>query len=306
MHSDELVVTAATVRSLVDSQLPHLAGLTLARLPVSGSSNALFRLGDELLVRLPRQPGGSTIIAKEAEYLPLIASSIPVLLPEVVALGAPDLGYPERWSVVRWIDGQLPAVPVPPRPQATLLALDLAEAVGGLRSAVVPVAALGDSTLRSYRARPVRAVDTDVRQYLSDCRAVPDLPLDLDACEKFWTDAVNLPEPPSDRPAGWVHGDLLAENLLLREGRLAAVLDFGALAVGEPSVDLIGAWELFGPADRAVFRDALGIDDAEWARGRAWAFAIAVMTFPYYWRTMPQRCAHRLVMARAVLSDHLS
>ncbi|MEO6881823.1 MAG: aminoglycoside phosphotransferase family protein [Mycobacteriaceae bacterium] len=306
MHSDELVVTADTVRSLIDSQLPHLAGLPLARLPVSGSSNVLFRLGDELLVRLPRQPGGSTIIAKEAKYLPLIASSVRVLLPEVVALGAPGVGYPECWSVVRWIDGQLPAVPVPPSPQATLLALDLAEVVGGLRSAVVPVAALGDSTLRSYRARSVRAVDTDVRQYLSDCRAVPDLPLDLDACERVWTDAVNVPEPPSDRPASWVHGDLLAENLLLHEGRLAAVLDFGALAVGEPSVDLVGAWELLGAEDRAVFRDALGIDDAEWARGRAWALAIAVMTFPYYWRTMPQRCADRLVMARAVLSDHLS
>lgn len=306
LHADELVVTADTVRALVDRQLPHLAGLPLTHLPASGSSNVLFRLGDELLVRLPRQPGGSTSINKEATYLPLLAPSIPVPLPEVVALGAPDVGYPERWSVVRWIDGQLPAVPVPAGPDATRLAQDLAEVAAGLRSAVVPGAALPDPFLRSYRAGSVRAIDADVRQCLSDCRALVDLPLDLDGCERLWTDATNLPEPPGDSAVSWVHGDLLAENLLLRGGRLAAVLDFGGLALGDPSVDLIAAWELFGAEDRAVFRSTLDVDDAEWARGRAWALAVAIMTFPYYWRTMRQRCDDRLVMVRAVLADDLA
>ncbi len=101
----------------------------------------------------------------------------------------------------------------------------------------------------------------------------------------------------------WFHGDLNAENLLVRKGRLAAVLDFGGLAVGDPTIDLLPAWEVLDAPARAVFRDATGVDEATWLRGRGWALALAVMTFPYYWGTMPQRCASRLAMARSVLAD---
>lgn len=304
MHDDELVVTDDMVRELIDRQFPRFSALQLTRLPTSGSSNVLFRLGDELLVRLPREPGGSFTIDKEANYLPLLTSSISVQLPVIVAIGEPDVDYPERWSVVRWIDGQTPAVPVSPGPDATRLTLDLAEMVAELHSTVVPRAAHADPALSSYRGGPIGAMDTDIRQYLTDCRAIPDLQLDLDACDRFWTEVMSVPEPPSESAPRWIHADLLAENVLLRGGRLGAVLDFGGLALGDPSVDLIVAWELLSADDRAVFRSTLDIDDAAWAQGRAWAFAIAVMTFPYYWHTLPQRCAHRLGMVRAVLDDH--
>src|SRR6185437_11262101 len=135
---------------------------------------------------------------------------------------------------------------------------------------------------------------------------IPDLPLDLAAGERFWDAAMALPDPPGGSRPCWIHTDLVAENILLSDDRLAAVLDFGALALGHPSVDLIAAWELFDADNREVFRSALGVDAVDWARGRAWAFAIAVMTFPYYWQTMPTRCAHRLVMATAVLDDYAS
>jgi aminoglycoside phosphotransferase (APT) family kinase protein len=99
----------------------------------------------------------------------------------------------------------------------------------------------------------------------------------------------------------WFHGDVVAENLLVRGGRLAALLDFGGLAVGDPVVDLVVAWELLDPEARRTFRDAMGVDESRWAVARGWALALAVMTFPYYWTTMPERCANRLAMARAVL-----
>ncbi|MBA3233318.1 MAG: phosphotransferase [Propionibacteriales bacterium] len=101
----------------------------------------------------------------------------------------------------------------------------------------------------------------------------------------------------------WYHGDLLAENLLVRDGRLAAVLDFGGLSIGDPTVDLVAAWEILDPAARELLRTSLGLDDATWLRARAWALALAVMTFPYYSRTMPARCANRLAMARALLDE---
>lgn len=192
-----------------------------------------------------------------------------------------------------------------PRPVRTPpLALDLAAVVAELRSAAVPPAAHADPALDSYRCGPLRAIDSGIRQYLHNCRAIPELGLDLDACDRFWTEAMSVAEPPHDSALRWVHGDLLAENLLLGDVRLAAILDFGGLALGDPCVDLIAAWELLSVDDRALFWSTLDIDHAEWARGRAWAFAIAVMTFPYYWRTLPRRCAHRLGMVHAVLDDH--
>lgn len=146
------------------------------------------------------------------------------------------------------------------------------------------------------------ALDAQIRQYLTECRGLTDLPLDLDACLEIWTEAVTLPAPgAADR---WVHADLVAENLLVRDDRLAAVLDFGGLAVGDPSVDLIVAWEVLGPGARQTFRSNLGVDDLTWRRGRGWALAIAVMTFAYYWDSMPARCAARLAMAHQVLADH--
>ncbi|HET7356131.1 MAG TPA: phosphotransferase [Nocardioidaceae bacterium] len=188
LHDGELLIDVPLVRALVDRDLPGCASLPLRPLAASGSSNALFRLGDELLVRLPRQPGGSAAIAKEARWLPVVAPLLPVPVPEVVIVGEPGPGYPEAWSVVRWIDGTVPTV-VGDAPGSTTdgLAEDLAAVVLALREAAVPRAAFTDPELCGYR------------------------------------------------------GDLLAENLLVRDGRRAAVLDFGGLGVGDPTVDLVAA-----------------------------------------------------------------
>ncbi len=302
LHEDEIEIDLPLVRALVDRALPDLAGRLLRPLDASGSSNALFRLGDDLLVRLPRQPGGSETIAKEARWLPYVAPALPVAVPRIVAVGEPDLGYPERWSVVCWIDGGVPTVPVGPGVAAGELARDLAGVVGALGGLAVPPDALTDPALRWYRGEPLAAMDATTRQYLADCRRLPGLDLDLDACLRLWEAAIAL-TCAGEAVARWFHGDLLAENLLLREGRLAAVLDFGGLSVGDPTVDLIVGWEVLDPSGREVFRSILGVDEVTWLRGRAWALAIAVMTFPYYWHTMPDRCAARLAMARAVLAD---
>lgn len=299
LHEDEIGIDLPLVRALVDRALPQLAGHPLRPLAASGSSNALFRLGDDLLIRLPRQPGGSATIAKEARWLPHVAPALTVEVPVTVAVGRPDLGYPEQWSVVRWIEGGTPDEPVGPGE----LARDLAGVVGALGRLAVPDDAFTDPALRWYRGEPLAAMDDDLRHYLANCRTLPGLDLDLDACLRVWDAAVALPGAGEAAPARWLHGDLVGENLLLRDGRLAAVLDFGGLSVGEPTVDLVVGWDVLDPAGRALFRSLLGVDEVTWLRGRAWALALAVMTFPYYWHTMPGRCASRLAMARAVLAD---
>ena len=297
MHEDEIAIDGTLVRRLVDGARPEFADRSLRPLEASGSTNALFRLGADLLVRLPRQPGGSDTIAKEARWLPHLAAALPVAVPEVVAVGEPDFGYPEQWSIVRWIDGQTPD----PAMTTERTARDLAAVVGALREAPVPAAALDDPALCWYRGAPVAVTDVSTRRNLADCRRLSTLELDLDACERVWDAAMALPAPAVE--SHWLHGDLLAENLLVQDDRLAGVIDFGALTVGDPTVDLIVAWEVLNSSERAVFRSVLDVDEVTWLRGRAWALAIAVMTFPYYWQTMPERCTARLAMARAVLDD---
>ena len=306
LHDDEFLIDLVLVRALVDRALPEWSSLPLSRLLASGSSNALFRLGDELLIRLPRQPGGTATIEKEARWLPRIGPLLPVSVPEVVAVGEPDLGYPERWSVVRWLEGEVPTVSDPasdaaPTPNA--LALDLAAVVTALRDIAVPRSARADPQLRWYRGAPLGSMDDTTRRYVAECRDISGLDLDLDAAVRVWEAAMALPKKGPRSTPQWYHGDLSAENLLVRDGRLAAVLDFGGLAVGDPTVDLVVAWEVLDPASREVFRRAVGVDETSWLRGRAWALSLALGTFPYYWSTMPERCASRLAIVRSVLAD---
>ena len=313
LHDDELRVDVRLVRALVDRALPEYASLPLSPLDSSGSSNALFRLGDEFLVRLPRQPGGSTTIEKEARWLPQIGPLLPVSVPEIVAIGERGLDYPERWSVVRWIDGNVPTV-VDPRSEVVAArgslapALDLAAMVTALHAIVVPPSALADPSLRSYRGAPLAAQDMQTRRAIEACREISDLDLDLDldAALQVWEQAMTLPGIERVATPRWYHGDLLAENLLVRDGRLTAVLDFGGLAVGDPTVDLIVAWEVLDTASRDVFRQAVGADDPTWFRGQAWALTLALGTFPYYWVTMPDRCASRLAIARSIIAEATS
>ncbi len=303
LHTDELPVPESLVRRMVADQLPDLAGVPVRRLGASGSSNHLFRLGQDLLVRLPRQAGGSATILKEARWVAHVGAALPVAVPEILAVGEPAHGYPEHWSVVCWVEGERPtAAASGPRPR-DLLARDLAAVVQGLRELEVPPEARDDEALHWYRGEPLTAIDEDIRAYAEQCRSIPELGLDVDAVLRVWNEAVAAAAQRPPPEAHWLHGDLLAENLLVRDDRLAAVLDFGGLGVGDPAVDLIAAWEILDAEGRDVFRTEAGIDDRTWVLGRAWALAVSVMTFPYYWRTMPERCAGRLALAREVLKD---
>lgn len=309
LHDDELPIDLNLVRDLVADADPTWRDLPLSRLAASGSTNALFRLGDELLVRLPRQPGGSETVEKEARWQPLLAAALPVQVPEIVHVGAPAHGYPESWSVVRWIEGRTPTPWFPngaageARPA---LAAGLAAVIADLRATAVPQEAMRDAALQWYRGEPLELLADETRTNLHECRDLEGLELDVDQALRTWNELLER-QSSGERVTAWLHADLLAENLLvgddLPDAPLVAVLDFGALTVGDPSVDLIGLWELLGPRDRQRVRRQLDMDDATWARGQGWALAIAAMTFPYYWRTMPDRCAARLAMLRQVLAD---
>jgi len=306
LHDDEIPLDVDLVRKLIDGQFPHYASLPLRRLGASGSTNVLFRLGEDLLVRLPRQPGGGSGIDKEQRWLPTISHRLPVTVPQTVVLGEPADRFDERWSITRWLEGELPEVWVPGQPSVSsksILAADLADVLIALGDIDVPPAAAADPNLRWYRGRALSEYDSYMQRTVVQCRSIEDLELDFGLVSRVWKEALSLPGASEAGPDRWYHSDLVAENLLLVDDRLVSVLDFGGLAVGDPTIDLHGAWELFDPPARDVFRTRLGVDDAQWLRGRAWALAIALGALAYYWNTMPGRRRDRLAMARSVLAD---
>jgi aminoglycoside phosphotransferase (APT) family kinase protein len=306
IHKNELPIDHALVRRLIDNQFPQYSTLPLSQLGASGSTNILFRLGDEYLVRLPRQPESGASVKKEQRWLAMFKDRLPVEIPTILALGEPDLGYSETWAISSWLEGSLPLVCNPDDPIKTErvnIAHDLANVLLTFRSIEVPAAAVNAPELRLYRGGALKHLDQPMRQNIETCRSFDELEIDLDAVLDIWNRAMKLPGVATVNSTNWYHGDLVAENLLLRRGGLVGVLDFGGLGVGDPTIDLHGAWELLDAPALEVFRERVNVDDAEWLRGRAWALTVGMMTFEYYRHTMPGRVRDRLAMVRSVIAD---
>lgn len=308
LHEDELDVDEHLVRRLLGTLASAgvYADLPLRRFDATGSTNALFRLGTDLLVRVPRQPGGTETIEKERRWVPYVAPHLPASVPEIIEVGDPGFGYPEKWSVVRFLEGDRPVVPVEGESPRHDLAAELAAVVAALGTLVVPREARRDPALQWYRGRPLASLDGDMQAFLRDSRGLvghPDFVVDLGAVEAAWAETMRLPEARRAKEARWYHGDLNAENLLVREGHLVAVLDFGGLSVGDPTIDLVVAWQLLDRPARITFREALAVDDVTWSLARGWALVLAMMVTPYYWDTMRERCLRGQHMAREALAD---
>ncbi len=289
MHDDEVAIDDALVRRLVQTQLPRWADLPLARVLSSGTDNALFRLGRDLVVRLPRIHWAVDDVDTEQVWLPRLEPQLPVAIPEPVAMGEPALGYPWRWSVYTWIEGSNPSRDDLARPDE--LAADIASFVTALRR-IDPSGAPA-----AGRGVPLRDRDSLTRAAIAELGAE----IDAVAVTAAWDAA--LAAAPWSGPPVWVHGDLSPGNLLLRDDRLHAVIDFGCLGTGDPAVDLLPAWNLLPVEARPEFRAALDVDDATWARGRGWALSVALVALPYYARRSPAIADRERRVVAEVLAD---
>ncbi|MEV8515348.1 aminoglycoside phosphotransferase family protein [Dactylosporangium sp. NPDC051484] len=269
MHEGEPPTDAELVRALVEAQFPQWAGLSVASVASTGTDNAIYRLGDALSVRLPRLPGATGQIELERRWLPRLAPHLPAEVPDPVAVGAPALGYPFAWAVYRWIDGANPGGPD-----------GLAEPLTDFIAALRRIDTAGGPPARPG-ARGASLRGKDMSAWI-DALAGDYDPAVLTAVWEADRSAPDWPGPPV-----WLHGDLHAGNLLLRDGTLGAVLDWSCLAVGDPAADLIPAWLLLDAAQRDAFRSRLGADEDTWRRGRAWAFAMSLAALPYYRTTNP-------------------
>lgn len=279
MHPDEIDTDVHLVGRLLAAQFPQWANLPIERVPSAGTDNALYRLGDDMVVRLPRIHWAGGGVDKDFRWLPLLASLLPLSIPVPVAKGTPAEGYPWGWGVYPWLEGENPAVGRIPNPDS--LASELAQFVKALHR----VDLAGGPP--AGRGVPLAMRDEPTRTALAALHGM----IDTDAVTAEWDAALEIPSW-SGHPV-WVHGDPAPGNLLLQGSRLTGVIDWGGLGVGDPACDLIVAWNLLPANVRNIFRAEMGVDDATWERGRGWALSVALIQLPYYKDTKPPACGQR-------------
>ncbi|RKN40703.1 aminoglycoside phosphotransferase family protein [Micromonospora endolithica] len=262
-------IDVALVRRLVARQFPRWAHLPVRPVAYGGWDNRTFHLGADLTVRLPSAAGYALQVGKEQRWLPFLASRLPLPVPVPVAAGAPDEDYPWPWSVRRWIDGDTAAVGRVG--DTTAFAVALAGFLTALRD-VEATDGPGAGPHSAGRGGPLTSYEEDTRRAVD---ALGDR-IPSDAVLAIWEAALAARWT---GPPVWFHGDVAPGNLLVRDGRLAAVIDFGCCGVGDPACDTVIAWTFLAGSARAAFRRTLGVDDATWARGRGWALWKSLITY---------------------------
>ncbi len=276
------------VQALLRAEAAELAALPLTRLSNTGSDNALYRLGAEFVVRLPRFADAARRLGVELDWLPRLAD-LPIAVPTVVVAGSPNDVYPFRWAVLRWLDG-IDAWEARQHDGwfGPVLGVDLAAVVQQLRGMSVEDAPAREP---GERGGPLRPLDGRVRWWLDQADGL----VDTKAVCRVWEQCL---EGADDKIAPvLLHGDLIPGNLLVAGGRLTTVLDWGGLGAGDPAQDLDPAWSVLDEAGAAAFREALDVDEASWLRARGFALEQAIGGVIHY---APRRHPLGSVMQRTL------
>ena len=268
LHNDEIDINAALVKQLLASQFPGWADLRLRVLSGAGTDNAMYKLGDDKVVRLPRTARSATNIDKERLWLPKLAPCLPISIPTILGKGSPAATYPLPWLIYRWLEGQTPN---------TESMLDRHLAAIDLGNFVVEMKKISSvNGPKSKRGQPLSTRDEETRFAITSLTDTYDVSVLID----MWESALTSPLW-SEAPV-WIHGDLHAGNVLTQNHRVTAVVDFGSAGVGDPACDMMVAWTLLTPETRQIFRSIVQPDHATWARGRGWALTFGIVAYPYY------------------------
>jgi aminoglycoside phosphotransferase (APT) family kinase protein len=295
MHTDEVDIDIFLVRKLLATQFPQWANLPIYPVISAGTDNAIFRLGDDLSVRLPRIQNATRQVDKEHQWLPRLAPHLPLVVPAPVAKGTPGEGYPWQWSIYQWLEGENATVDrISDTDQA---ARDLAHFIAALQQ-IDPKGGPLPGSHNSFRGEALAMRDAETREAITSLRQK----IDDKTATAIWKSALRATA--WDKTSVWIHGDLSPLNLLVEYGSVSAVIDFGCLGIGDPACDLQIAWNLLTSQARDIFRSALQIDDAMWTRGRGWALSVALIALPYYQITNPLLASISQHTIDEVLADY--
>jgi aminoglycoside phosphotransferase (APT) family kinase protein len=265
---EKAAITPELVSRLVAAQFPRWADLPVTPVELDGWDNTTFRLGEDLAVRLPSADWYVAQVDKEHRWLPILAPQLPLPIPRPLAKGIPGSGFPRPWSVYRWLAGQYATMDRVR--DLSRFATDLADFLAALYR-IDPADGPEPGENNFFRGGPLTIYDTETREAISALKAE----IDTAGATEVWDAALAATW---HGPAVWIHGDVTAANLLVVDGRLSAVVDFGCSAVGDPACDLTMAWTFFSGDSREVFRNGLSLDESTWARGRGWALWKALIT----------------------------
>lgn len=287
-------IDAALVKRLLAAQFPQWSDLPVRPVEVDGWDNRTYRVGDSLTARLPTAPGYVPAVAKENAWLPRLAPSLPVAVPPILGEGVPGEGYPFPWSVRGWLDGETAAreriddmAQFAVSVAEFILALQRCDTTGG------PLA--GEHSW--YRGASPAYYDEETRR----CLAALAGRVDTDKAAVVWEAA--LAAEWRGEPV-WFHGDIASGNLLVADGKLTAVIDFGTSGVGDPACDLVIAWGMFSGESREAFRHTVAQDAATWARARGWLLWKCLLTLSGNIDTDPERAAFDQRLIAEVIADH--
>jgi aminoglycoside phosphotransferase (APT) family kinase protein len=292
------------VRRLLVAQFPEWADLPISPVEFDGWDNTSFRLGDDMSVRLPSHAAYAAQVEKEHLWLPKLAQFLPLPIPVPLAKGIPSADFPLHWSVYRWIEGEI--APLARIDDLTEFATTLATFLVALER-VDPDDGPPPGWHNFFRGGPLTtwSAPSPLGKDCQTTHAIAALRgrIDADAATEVWETALDAAW--RGRPV-WVHGDVAADNLLVRDGRLSAVIDFGCSGVGDPACDLVIAWTFFSGESREAFRASLPLDRATWARGRGWALWKALIVLARTIDTDPEEAASSRRVIDEVLTDHAS
>lgn len=266
--NNEIKIDETLVRRLVDSQFPQWKNLRVRSVQSQGWDNRTFHLGDTMLVRMPSDTDYELQVEKEQQWLSRLAPLLPLPIPLPIAMGKPEYEYPWKWSIYRYLDGEsaTTASIADPNQFAKSLA-NFLSALQKIDTTNGPVAGLHSF----YRGGLLSTYDTETKQAIKTLKDK----IDEEAVTEIW--GIALKTVWQNKPV-WVHGDISLGNLLVKNGQLSAVIDFGQLAVGDPACDLAIAWTFFKDKSRDIFRKNLSLDNDTWARARGWTLWKALIT----------------------------
>lgn len=292
--SDKILIDALLVRRLIAKQFPQWVDLSIKPVAVGGWDNRTFHLGDQMLVRMPSAEEYAMKVEKEQLWLPRLAPLLPLSIPTPLAMGEPGEGYPWRWSIYRWIEGETAAF----THIADLndFAIHLAKFLIALQRIDTTDGPLPGPGNFSYIGG-LAVYDDETRRAI----AILKNKIDSVVATQIWERAL---ETTWKRAPVWVHGDISAGNLLVQKGKLSAVIDFGGLAIGDPACDLVIAWKFFQGKSREVFRERLLLDIGTWDRARGWALWKALIVEAGLTNTNAVEIAQSWRTLEEVLADY--